>query len=196
MRYSSHESPAAYALQTFCQRYGLHECIKQPTRNDYLLDLFLTDMHDYIDCEVLSSIADHDLVLARLSMQGEVISTHHRKVFDYNFADWKKWSLFRTSKLNTSRDSDSGYRCYFFKNTMLDGIDRFIPQRSISLQSSSHSWINQRCLDLVRAKDDAFGTSEFKEKSKICSRGLFMEYQSFISRQRSKLQQLRRRSKK
>ena len=79
-----------------------------------------------------------------------------------------------------------------FRDLLLHGIDQFIPQRMISLQSSSHSWVNQRCLDLVRSKDTAFGTRAFKTASENCSRGLLMEYQSFLTRQSSKLKELPR----
>ena len=38
--HSSHEFPEKYTLQSFCQQYGLNECVKQSTRNNYLIDFF------------------------------------------------------------------------------------------------------------------------------------------------------------
>lgn len=49
------------------------------------------------------------------------------------------------------------------------------------MQKSSHSWLNDRCKELVLAKQVAFGTSHFDDKRDVCSTGLFEEYQKYIN---------------
>ena len=62
LRYSSCVSIKRRALHRFSMESGLHQFVKKPNREDYLLDLVLSDLGDVVSTCVLSPIADHNLV--------------------------------------------------------------------------------------------------------------------------------------
>ena len=171
--------------------------MKSPTRKEHLLDLVMSDLADSMHCQVLSPIADHNLVLTVLSIQYAGASKQSRTVFDNKSARWREFRhyLADTDWTNLISFSPDEAACYL-KDVLEIGIVRFIPQRVISVQASSQSWLNQRCIALVRDKDLAFGTSQYKEVSQRCSTGLVQEYHAFIDRTRKKLQNLQRGSKR
>ena len=89
LEYSRENSPEGAALESFCGDFGFRECIRQPTRNEYLLDLMLTDIDGRIKSEVLPKIADHLCTCVRFSLnitRGEEV---RREV----------WQLEKTSKI-------------------------------------------------------------------------------------------------
>jgi len=54
-------------LKGFCDRYGLTQLVNQPTRYEYLLDLFLIDLSD-CNIKILPTIGDHNAILASVSL--------------------------------------------------------------------------------------------------------------------------------
>ena len=87
LHFSSHESREGHVLRDFCQRHSLTQCVHQPTRNAYLLDLVLTDMPDDRNDEILPLISDHALVLCHFKVQFENASHIERLIFDYHRAN-------------------------------------------------------------------------------------------------------------
>ena len=63
--------------------------MKCSSRNQYLLDLVISDLDNCISCQVLPLIADHNLVLTSLAIQYEIIGSQSRVVFDYKVANWR-----------------------------------------------------------------------------------------------------------
>ena len=140
LKYSSHDSPEGYALQNFCQRHGFQNYVTMPTRGKHLLDLVLSDLADHVRCEVLPPISDHNLVLTFVSIRYELGERQIRSVFNYKSANWRglrqhladqDWQYFATLHPDAAVE--------YLKNFLHNAIDRFIPQRSISLLSSAHS---------------------------------------------------------
>ena len=84
----------------------------------------------------------------------------------------------------------------YLREVLYDGIGRFIPQRTISCNVSSQSWVTDRCLSLVKAKNEAFGTPQHEALSYACSMGMKAEYQAYLNRTRHKLQNLPKGSKR
>ena len=61
--HSSGVSTEGRALHRFCMSNGFQEFVKKPTREDYLLEVVLSDMGDVVSTRVFPPIADHNLVL-------------------------------------------------------------------------------------------------------------------------------------
>ena len=62
LRFSSGNTPVGSDLKGFCDSYGLTQLVKQPTRYEYLLDLFLTDLPD-CNVKVLPTIGGNNAIL-------------------------------------------------------------------------------------------------------------------------------------
>ena len=63
LTFSSRCTPEGARLQDVCKRLCLTECVKKPTRGNYLLDLVLTDLEHAITTHVVSGVSDHHMVL-------------------------------------------------------------------------------------------------------------------------------------
>ena len=57
--HSRENTPEGYRLQEFCGQYDFREYVRTPTRNQYLLDLILTDVENHITSFTLTEISDH-----------------------------------------------------------------------------------------------------------------------------------------
>ena len=65
LRFSNGNSIVGADLKAFSENYGLHQLVKEPTRNEYLLDLLLTDIAG-AKVKVGSYVADHKYLLAQI----------------------------------------------------------------------------------------------------------------------------------
>jgi len=65
LRYSNSNTVVGSDLKILCDNFGIMQLVREPTRGDYLLDLFLTDMAG-CNVKVDSIIADHKGVLAKV----------------------------------------------------------------------------------------------------------------------------------
>ncbi len=63
LRFSDGTSVEGRELHEFCRERGLDERVRAPTRNDYLLDLVLTDLGSLVRTKVVPGISDHEAVL-------------------------------------------------------------------------------------------------------------------------------------
>ena len=76
-------------LKGFCDSYGLTQLVKQPTRYEYLLDLFLTDLPD-CNVKVLPAIGDHNAILASVSLPAVTSKTIVRQGWILQLAKWQE----------------------------------------------------------------------------------------------------------
>lgn len=53
------------ALYSFCCSHGMSQCVKEPTRESYLLDLVMTDVGSHLKVSIGDGLADHRLVEIR-----------------------------------------------------------------------------------------------------------------------------------
>ena len=88
LHFSRENSSVGADMKTFCNFHGLLQIVRQPTRNDYLLDLVITDIGG-AKADVLSYIADHKGVLVKLPLTAVSETEIKREVWDLKNADWK-----------------------------------------------------------------------------------------------------------
>ena len=79
---------------------------------------------------------------------------------------------------------------------LLEAMRAHIPTKKLTDKKSTHPWLTDEVLKLVRAKRDAAGSSTEEEAAKRCSEALLEAYQSWVGRTREELATLRRGSKK
>ena len=75
-------------MKVVCDNYGLLQLVREPTRQQYLLDLFLSDIPG-TKIKVGPYIADHKFVLASIPMPEVQTKVIERYDFKIGKADWK-----------------------------------------------------------------------------------------------------------
>ncbi len=195
LRYSSCVSVEGTALFRFSMASGMKQRVKMPTRDDYLLDLVLSDI-DPLQVQVRSKIADHNVVTANFDFGVPDAVSVDRMVFEYNKADWEgivnDICEFDWSPLD-SLDVDPAER--FFHFNVMSILRRHVPEKQISEKKSKHPWVNEVCLAAIEAKNASIGTEAFAAAAADCSAVLFGEYLAHVQRMKDKLKQEKRGSK-
>ena len=195
LRHSASVSVEGTTLLRFCQSKGFKQFVKQPTREDHLLDLVIADF-DASSVDVLAKIADHHIVLAKFDVGVPESTVVRRFVFDYSKADWAEISRdllgFDWTPMDLL-DVDAAER--FFHRSVFGILRRHIPERELLERKSVHPWVNERCLSAIRGKNASFGTDEFALKSAECSAVIFEEFIGHVKRSRDKLAREKRGSK-
>ena len=90
LRHSTCISVEGTKLFCFCIDCGLRQTVREPTRNENLLDLTLTDMEELKFTEVRPCIADHNIVMNILDLRVPIAAPRSRKVFEYTRQIWKR----------------------------------------------------------------------------------------------------------
>ena len=182
-------------MKTFCDFHGLLQIVRQPTRNDYLLDLAITDIGG-AKADILSYIADHKGVLVKLSLTAVSETEIKREVWDLKNADWKAlhkelsemdWS---SLKKGTAEDAVN-----LFHELLWFLLIKYIPRKEVKCKKSSHPWMNSRCEKVIFEKMNAEGSEQYEEKSKRCSEVLQEERSKYTEKLKAKLASLPRSSK-
>ena len=88
LKYSRENSLIGSEMKIFCDFHGLFQIVKEPTRNDYLLDLAITDIVG-AKAYVLPQIADHNDVKIVLPYPDIKEETLTRTVWHLKNANWK-----------------------------------------------------------------------------------------------------------
>ncbi len=196
LRFSSHVSVEGTSMFRFCRDNGFKQWVRKPTRDNHLLDLFITDMDEACNATVLPRIADHHVVRASLHLQVPQDAPRRREVWLYKFADWASlasaivamdWSFIDVISVDEAAEH--------FTDIILHFLREHTPTTEIEEREGSHPWLNARCFSLIKAKRDAEGTPFFGEVAAACSAGILEEYNTFIAKTRVKLRRVRRGSK-
>ena len=83
LKFSNADTPHGSMLKSICDEFDLHQHVKSPTRQQYLLDLCLSDS-DYCKTKILCQIADHKMLLISLRMPMQKTTTISRSVWHLN----------------------------------------------------------------------------------------------------------------
>ena len=196
LRHSSGNTPVGSDLKGLCDSYGLTQLVKQPTRNEYLLDLFLTDLPD-CDVKVLPTIADHNATLASVPLPAVTCKTIVRQGWILQLAKWQdlQTSLrdFQWTELRKGSAEDA---LNYFLDILWMQLRKFIPFRTIREKKQSHPWLNSRCEEAITRKNAAQGRDSYAEAQQHCSQVLAEEYQIHVEALRVKMAALSRSDKR
>ena len=197
LRYSSENSPEGEALHNFCQDYGFIELVGAPTRDNYLLDLVLTDLHSAARARVLPGVSDHSMVLAIFDTKIDLQPSSLRKVWKFQNADWESMrSALASYSWNWHIDTCPDDAAQELHDVIIALLEDYVPSEQIQVRTGSHPWFNEDCQEAVLAKQLAWGTASQREASEKCSQILFREYGKYIAATRQKLKRLKKGSKK
>ena len=183
-------------MYRFCRDNGFKQWVTEPTRENHLLDLVISDMDEIGGIEVLPRIADHHVVRASVHLSVPRQEYRNREVWAYKFADWiglraafsaTNWGFIDVLSVDEA--------CGILTAYILEQMREFIPVNVVQESVSRHPWLNERCMQFIRAKHAAEGTPAFNDAAAAYSAGILAEYQAYISRIRAQLRRERRGSK-
>ena len=184
--HSASNSKEGEQMRDLCNTEGLRQMVRKPTRGDYLLDLTITDVQ-LASVEVSTRIADHAVLMAWLNLGIPECCSHRRKVWVFAKADWDglkedfrsfDWFFVDVDDANEGADQ--------LTRMILSSAALRIPQKTITCQRKSHTWLNDRVVELVAKKHAAKGTPDFAEAVLECSKGMAAEFAKYASGMRTK----------
>jgi len=196
LKYSSGDTEVGADLKTFCDFHNLSQLVREPTRNDYLLDLVLTDIPK-CSSKVMPYIADHRGVMVKLPTPEVLERSVAREVWILKKANWRDLEddLGKYNWQGLSEDSAESALEHFLEVLWLHLV-KHIPRTQVTNKKSTHPWLNEKCRAAIRQKNAAEGTERFKEASKQCTNILNEERAAWVRLTKTKLAKLPRSSKR
>ncbi len=184
-------------LRDLCAQRGLEQYVEKPTRNDYLLDLVLSDLGSLVKASVVPKIADHEGVFGSLTCPLPEVRRIQREVFVYSKADWTgmRQALRDTNWETILCTLDADRSAAAFEEFLMSLVRRFIPSQVLQDSKGEHPWLTDRCRELIRRKRAAQGTADFQRLRDECSTALLSAYNDFLQKTRDKLRKLKKSSR-
>jgi len=167
LQFSNGDTPEGDFLWSICQRHDLKQFVKHPTRENYLLDLCLSDFSS-IKCVVCAPIADHNAVVCTLNIDAPGVSDHRREVWDFRRARWHELKDVLESISLTNYTMGPVQQCFERFMSMLDrNIRHCMPRTTITQQVHSHPWLSLDVISAFHAQQIAYGTEHFSRLQQI-----------------------------
>jgi len=88
LKYSRENSTLGERLWGICRETGLKQCVRDPTRQKYLLDLVMSDVSEWLKVQVLPELSDHRVVSIDVDIAVSIAQEIHREVWDIAKAEW------------------------------------------------------------------------------------------------------------
>ena len=128
--------------------------ITEPTRLDYVLDLFLTSNHTLVQkVEINPGIADHDVMVADVNIKPTLGRQEPRSVPLYRKANLDSFreyiSVFASDLIRNCPNKTVEEMWNSFKSAIDQGISKFVPIKRFGTKKSL-PWITQEIKRLAR----------------------------------------------
>jgi len=195
LRHSNGNSIQGADLKALCDNLGLQQLVGEPTRQQYLLDLYLSDVAG-TKVKVGPYIADHKLIIASVPFP-EVTTLHiRRQRFNLLRARWAALkdalSIIDWAVLHRGTAEDAAT---LFMEILWMNLCTYIPYEEINVKKKSHPWLNTACESAITAKNDAEHTPNFDSARSECTRVLKEEQDKYVVKLRAKINSLSKGSK-
>ena len=195
LRHSARESVEGRTLFEVASRLGLQQKVKEPTRNQYILDLVITDVTD-CTAKTVAAVADHRGVLTTVKFKVPETASHQREVWNFKEADWDRLSSeIEDTEWNFLSCTPPSEGAQLLTEKLLHIAEDNIPKRCVSIKKTTHPWLTQRGEEAVRRKHEAQGTEREAEAARECSETLLEEHYDFVRSMRLQLAEARPASK-
>ncbi len=208
LKHSSVNSAEGRELHDVSCCHGLHQYVKEPTREGYLLDRVLADCDDLLKVQVIPGLSDHRGILGSLELTAPQAVEIERECFDFKKADWDAlrkafadtgWDTIFPAEFGGSFEEaspdvvDDAARA--LSDHIMRMVRRHVPHRKIMVAKSSHPWLDGRCRRAIREKFCAFGTASFASKRDACTAVLREAFLAYAAKTRTELSTMKVSSK-
>ena len=141
--------------------------VTEPTREDYILDLMLTNNPSSIkSVHILPGFSDHEFVLSDSNLLPAYARKLPMKIHLCSKANWaavlQKISEFSVTYFNTTSKLDINTKWNTLKKQMNDIVDTCIPSKMTTKRHKA-PWINGTLIRLTRKKQRLFNKSNKKK---------------------------------
>lgn len=135
------------------QDHGLEQMVMEPTREDNILDLFITNNPHLVPrVEVAPGLSDHRVVYCEYTVTAQKIKQAERNIFLYDKADWDSIRARMVELLPTmERDQDdlsTEELWKSFKDTLQLAVEKAVPQK-VARTKTSKPWVTSDIRKLV-----------------------------------------------
>ena len=194
LRFSSGNTALGETLKGICDDFTLNQLVSEPTRQQYLLDLVLSDLPLHV--KVLPMIADHKGVFIKVPVDVAPPQTVSRHGWIYKQAHWQalrrdlastSWQFVHTETLDVAVEQ--------FTLTILAAARAHIPTRDFQEFKGKHPWMNQVCREAIALKHSHENMADYAHFRDQCSEVLATEYHQYIARIRADIVKCSRQSK-
>jgi len=156
------------------EEHGLSQMQKHPTREDALLDLFLTNNPTLVKTvNTVPGITDHDMLVIDQDIKPVVIKSPPRKIYKYSKADWPAMKVETASFSNQfaqdwqQHSVDGNWDR--FKEHMFSIMNKFIPSR-LSSSRKNLPWFSRGLRRQVRKKAKLYNKAKKSGKAEDWAR--------------------------
>ena len=188
LKFSNSTSIAGRALFDVCCRLGLQQCVQEPTRNEYLLDLVLTDLDNIVKTRVLPKVADHNAVLNIIRTTVLQSVEGKRKVWKYDAANWDGMEAEITNmdwRAKFESMHPEGIADYLTK-FLLGLVDRFVPTAWIKVKNACHPWLSSKSWLAIEEKRNAEKGMGYLGKQRACTAQVHEDYCQYVKAMKKK----------
>ena len=114
----------------------LTQMVSEPTRDNNILDLFLTNNPTLVDnVSIVPGISDHETVIAVVKLRPTIQKLKPRTVHIYSKADWEgmrhDMQTFQSSFLSTCEDKSTEKLWQEFKGEIDKIVDTYVPTKTL-----------------------------------------------------------------
>jgi len=194
--HSSGNTPQGEMLREIANDFGLVQLVREPTREQYLLDLCMSDIHG-CKIRVLPRIADHKALLITLQYEEPAVIEVPRKVWHFRGAAWQNLRCALTNHswqaLHEGTPNDA---VNHFSATLLSLCEKFIPQSTILIRKQTHPWIDASCEEAVARKNAAESSDQYAQARDECAQVLHQAYRDYLADLKARIAALPKGSKR
>ena len=182
----------------FLNEQGLNQMVTTPTREDGVLDLFMTNNDSLVShVKTIPGISDHNAVLAEMQIRCGAATQTPRKVPLWNKTDvyldkirdrieWEWWKV----KLREDIFNDCEKLWTWFQKTMNEAIDEFVPHRQTT-RRDRQPWISRETKRMMDKEKRMFAnrkkgmkrhpkSSQLKDLQREIQKRLRQEYWKYV----------------
>lgn len=156
-------SRANLEMKSIVDTFGLSQYVKEPTRNDNILDLLFCNSPSFVNSVVtIPGISDHHAIVASIRTKTKrQKSNASRRVFLFEKGDYSNISKALRDHLPVfeclAEDSDVHKLWSLFKSKLLDLVEKYIPSiDSTRLKKRKKPWMTSAILRLRKRRRRAF----------------------------------------
>ena len=192
LKFSNADTPYGSMLKSICDEFDLHQHVKAPTRQQYLLDLCLSDI-DRISVKTEAQVADHKAL--HISVPLEVPKTINipRYVWKFKAASWQDlkrelqvvdWQPMHRGSVDQAAD--------WFSKFIWFMCMKHIPYERKDEIKCSHPWLNQRCREALNRKRMHEDSPTYDQMSRECANIIAAEHTKYVEKLKNKISNLKK----